>query len=166
MSRLLSAVPSDLRLRHGPVERAPQDADPGFRRLTVGDESFGAAVEACSAVGARRLCLHAVMPVNQRLSHADLQPWVVFRPVPGEAALLQGVVRLAALEQRCAGALPAVSGRPAGQGAAGSSAQSAPDGMGREDSLRRGDDAAGADVALSCIAIAASNGGVLFYAEP
>ncbi|EAT76605.1 hypothetical protein SNOG_16026 [Parastagonospora nodorum SN15] len=48
MSRLLSAVPSDLRLRHGPVERAPQDADPGFRRLTVGDESFGAAVEACS----------------------------------------------------------------------------------------------------------------------
>jgi hypothetical protein len=59
-----------------------------------------------------------------------------------------------------------VSGRPAGQGAAGSSAQSAPDGIGREDSLRRGDDAAGADVALSCIAIAASNGGVLFYAEP
>jgi hypothetical protein len=48
MSRLLSAVPSDLRLRHGPVERAPQDADPGLRRLTVGDESFGAAVEACS----------------------------------------------------------------------------------------------------------------------
>ena len=51
-----------------------------------------------------RVC--RVMPVNQsqRLSHADVQPWVVFRPVPGEAALLQGVLCLAALEQRRAGA--------------------------------------------------------------